>query len=67
MKTTCDELNDDCKFSARGGVLQSCVKCLLIITLIISWIFDCKKESEPENNDTSEKVDEDVAPQEKEP
>jgi len=69
IKTFCKELDDDCKIIplGGGGVLQWCVQCLLIITLIISWIFDCKKESVPENNDTSEKVDEDVAPQEKEP
>jgi len=67
IEKACELLDDDCKFTQRGGVLQSCVQCLLIITLIISWIFDCKKESVPENNDTSEKVDEDVAPQEKEP
>jgi len=46
MKTTCDLLDDDCKFSPRGGaLLQWVVWCLLIITLIISWIFDCRKES----------------------
>merc|ERR1712238_192659 len=67
IEKACELLDDDCKFTQRGGVLQSCVQGLLIITLIISWIFDCKKESVPENNDTSEKVDKDVAPQEEEP
>jgi len=68
LVTACDAGDDDCDFSAReGGIAQWCVQILLIITLIISWIFDCKKESEPKNNDTSEKVDEDAPPQEEEP
>jgi len=68
MEKACELLDDDCKIIAlTGGVLQWVVGCLLLITLIISWIFDCKKESVPENNDTSEKVDKDVAPQEEEP
>jgi len=68
IEKACELLDDDCKIIAlTGGVLQWVVHCLLIITLIISWIFDCKKESVPENNDTSEKVDKDVAPQEEEP
>ena len=48
LKTTCLAGDDGCDFSAReGGIVHICVHILLIITLIISWIHDCK------NNDTS--------------
>ena len=49
FKTTCHAGGGDgCDFSAReGGIAHFCFQVLLIITLIISWIFDCK------NNDTS--------------
>jgi len=47
FKTTCDAGGGDgCDFSAReGGIAHFCFQVLLIITLIISWIFDCKNES----------------------
>ena len=47
FKTTCHAGGGDgCDFSAReGGIAHFCFQILLIITLIISWFFDCIKES----------------------